>query len=172
MKIRKWTSRTVAIALMAILVGFMTGCGGGGGGNDESDTVEEVVVDENAGGEVVVDEEEGSEVVVDEDDGSEAKINDYAGVWLIKKEDTTSYWIFNEDGTFEKKRAGEGLDDANHFVGTYTVSGGQLQGEFTNPGVGTGAIEGVLTTDDKLLMDFIEYWHTPPKVVPCTGVRQ
>ncbi len=108
----------------------------------------------------------------DNDDNNLDLANNFAGTWLISKELTQSYWIFNEDGTFEKKRAGEPVDSNNHFVGTYTVIDGALSGKFTNPGVGTGEIEATITEDDTLLMDFIEHWHTPYKVVPCVGVRQ
>lgn len=98
--------------------------------------------------------------------------NNYIGTWLIEKEGTYAYWIFKDDGTFIKKRAGESLGGSTHFTGTYSVNDGEISGDFTNPGVGRGEIEGTISSRGIFLMDFIEYWHTPRKVVACTGVRQ
>lgn len=102
----------------------------------------------------------------------EALLNPFEGIWIIEKEDTTSYWIFNENGTFTKKRAGESLNGSTHFSGTYSVRDGKISGDFTNPGVGRGEIEGSINSSDRFIMNFIEYWHSPRKVVPCVGVRQ
>ncbi len=98
--------------------------------------------------------------------------NNFIGTWLIEKEGTYAYWIFKDDGTFTKKRAGESLNGTTHVVGTYSVNDGFITGDFTNPGVGRGEIEGEINSQGKFLMDFIEYWHSPRKVVPCVGVRQ
>lgn len=92
------------------------------------------------------------------------------GTWLITKEGTAAYWIFKEDGTFQKNRAGEPIGGAVHFVGTYSTSGSSFSGEFTNEGVGSGEIKGSVS-GDSLTMDFTEFWHSPPKVVPCIGDR-
>ncbi len=148
----KWMVRVLAIAMMVITFGLVAGCGGSGGG-DAADDV---------GGTIDIDNSVDSDV---------ATAKDFAGVWLIRKENTTSYWIFNENGTFQKKRAGQPINSGNHFSGTFSVNEGLLSGSFTNPGVGRGDIKGLLDEDDTFLMDFIEYWHTPPKVVPCIGVR-
>jgi len=93
------------------------------------------------------------------------------GTWRIAKETTVSNWTFKEDGTFQKNRAGEPVGGSIHFAGTYSTRGSAFSGEFTNRGVGTGKIEGTVS-GDSLTMNFIEFWHSPPKVVPCTGVRQ
>ncbi len=151
MKIKQLTIHAVATILLAISFLFTVGCGGSGG-DDETSIVENDDVEDEAIEEVVK--------------------NDFAGTWLISKEDTFSYWIFDDNGTFQKKRADEPINSANHFVGTYLITDGQLVGQFTNPGVGNGKIEGIIAPDGSLLMDFIEFWHTPPKVVPCIGVRQ
>lgn len=98
--------------------------------------------------------------------------NAFVGTWLIQKEATEAYWIFFADGTFRKNLADEPIDGAVHFYGTYTVSGGTLSGDFTNPGIGAGEIECTIAADGTMAMDFIEYWHTPPKHIACTGVRQ
>jgi len=97
--------------------------------------------------------------------------NAFVGTWLVTKEGTVSYWMFYEDGTFRKNRADQPINGAIHFTGTYTVSGGTLSGKFTNPGIGTGEIECTISANGRLIMDFIEFWHSPPKHVPCTGVR-
>ncbi len=108
----------------------------------------------------------------DDDGGGSSNTNAFVGTWLITKEATVSYWMFFADGTFRKNLAGEDIDGAVHFYGTYTVSGGTLSGDFTNPGVGAGEIECTIAADGTMAMDFIEYWHTPPKHIACTGVRQ
>lgn len=138
----KFPNRLLGAIVIAIMMGVVTACGGGGGSSETSS---------------------GDNAVV---------LEDFVGTWLITKEDTTSFWIFNQDGTFQKKRAGQPLNSPNHFVGTYSVNEGILQGEFTNPGVGDGEIQGTINENDVFLMDFIEFWHSPPKVVPCTGTRQ
>jgi hypothetical protein len=152
MKIKPLIAQKIATVLMTISFVFMVGCGGGGGGEEDS---------------IVEIEEDNNEVAI-----PEVVPNKFAGTWLISKEDTVSFWIFNENGTFEKKRAGEPLTSPNHFVGTYLITNGQINGEFTNRGVGKGEIEGIIAPNGSFLMDFIEYWHTPPKVVPCIGVKQ
>jgi hypothetical protein len=93
------------------------------------------------------------------------------GTWLITKEGIPAYWFFNEDGTFRKNRGGEPIGGALHFTGTYTANGSSFSGSFTNPGVGNGEIQGTVS-GNSLTMDFIEFWHTPTKVVPCVGDRQ
>jgi hypothetical protein len=98
--------------------------------------------------------------------------NAFVGTWLVSKEATTSYYVFNADYSFVKYRADEPIGGAVHFVGTYTVTDGALSGDFTNRGTGTGKIECTIAADGRLVMDFIEYWHSPPKRVACTGVRQ
>ena len=134
-----------------VMVGFVASCGGGGSDNDQ---VPEII-------------EEVTATPV-----NETATSKFIGTWLIQKEDSSSYWIFFADGVFAKKRAGRPADSANHFLGTFSVKDGVLTGNFSNPGVGTGKIEGTIGADGKFLMNFIEFWHNPPKVVPCVGVKQ
>ena len=94
-----------------------------------------------------------------------------AGTWLITKEGKPAYWTFNDDGTFTKYRADEPIGGSVHFTGTYSSNGNSFSGEFRNAGVGNGEIEGTVD-GDSLTMNFIEYWHSPAKVVPCVGDRQ
>jgi len=96
--------------------------------------------------------------------------SELVGTWQITKEGTPAYWIFHDDGMFTKYQAGEPVGGGVHFVGSYATSGSSFSGTFTNPGVGNGEINGTVS-GDSLTMDFIEFWHTPTKVVPCTGNR-
>ena len=107
-----------------------------------------------------------------EDGGGGGGDNAFVGTWLVTKEATASYYIFNADGSFVKYLADEPVGGAVHFVGSYTVTDGTLSGDFMNPGIGAGEIECTIAADGTLVMDFIEYWHTPPKHIACTGVRQ
>ena len=43
-------------------------------------------------------------------------------------------------------------------------------GPLENPGVGTGEIVAELDGDD-LILDFVEFWHSPPKHNPYTGSK-
>ncbi|MDF3129588.1 lipocalin family protein [Kiritimatiellaeota bacterium B1221] len=98
--------------------------------------------------------------------------NAFVGTWLIQKEDTTSYWVFNSDGTFSKYRAGAPLGESLHFNGIYTITNGTLTGDFLNPGVGTGEIIATINENEVMQMQFIEHWHTPYKEVACIGFKQ
>ncbi len=155
------TKFTLRVFILALLMSFIFGCGGGGGDDDNGNNT-------NNGDTDNVDNTDDA----DNTDNPDVAANNFAGTWLITKEDSVSFWIFNEDGTFIKKRSGEPVNGQNHFVGTYSVTDGFITGEFTNPGVGNGEIEGFINAEDTFLMDFIEYWHNPRKVVPCVGVRQ
>ena len=110
-----------------------------------------------------------------EDDGGGGGQNDFVGTWLVTKHDdspSTSYYVFDADGSFYKTRSGEGPNGAVHLSGTYSANGGTLSGDFTNPGIGSGEIKASINDGGTMEMDFIEHWHTPYKHVPCTGVRQ
>lgn len=110
------------------------------------------------------------------DGGGGGGDNAFVGTWRVTKHDasgaTVSYYVFNADGTFRKNLAAEPVDGQVHLQGTYTVDGGALHGDFTNPGVGTGEIVATINADGTMTMDFIEHWHTPYKHVPSTGVAQ
>lgn len=103
---------------------------------------------------------------------SSSSRNEFVGTWEITKEGIPAYWFFFEDGTFRKNRGNQPQNGAVHFTGTYRVNHGTLSGEFVNPGVGRGEIKATIASDGRMLMDFIEFWHTPTKVVPCIGVRR
>lgn len=89
-------------------------------------------------------------------EGSQIKGSPY---WYLHARDDRSFFIANhKDGSQVR------------VSGTYTESNGRLTGPFTNPGTGTGRIEARL--DGGLIrLEFIEYWHTPHKVIPFVGQR-
>lgn len=97
------------------------------------------------------------------------------GKWAVYEGTTPSgapiqWWQFNEDGTFAYYNNPEFT--SKHLGGTYSQDGNKVTGPFTNPGVGDGEIEAVVSDDGKSLqIDFIEHWHTPYKHVPLNGVK-
>lgn len=60
--------------------------------------------------------------------------------------------------------------DGSHSspIETYDVSDNKLTGKFTNPNAGKGRIEAIIK-NGAINMNFIEYWHTPYKVVKYIG---
>jgi hypothetical protein len=97
----------------------------------------------------------------------------FAGTWALYSgslgQGTPSWYVhFISDGTFSisDNQDGSGV----RVTGTYTESGGTLTGPFTNPGVGDGRVEATIT-DNVINLSFIEYWHTPNKVVPYVGSK-
>ena len=95
--------------------------------------------------------------------------DDFVGTWQIHEAGGAPWFVhFGADGTFFFSSAADGSGAGT--TSTYTVSGGQAVGEFTNPGVGDGRIEATIT-DGTLNMNFIEYWHTPYNVVVYTGFK-
>lgn len=97
----------------------------------------------------------------------------FAGTWALYEGSsigTSPYWYahFNEDKTYfiSDNADGSGV----RVRGTYEVSDKKLTGPFTNPGVGEGRVEATIN-DGIMALDFIEYWHTPNKVVPYAGVK-
>lgn len=97
--------------------------------------------------------------------------NSFVGTWVIYDQTAGAaaepfYVHFQSDNTFyfsDDPDGGSGSD-------TYSVENGVLTGNFTNPGVGDGAIECTIE-DGVLVMDFIEYWHDPANHVPYRGTK-
>jgi hypothetical protein len=106
-------------------------------------------------------------------DGGGSGSGSFAGTWALYAGSTVQvnpewYVHFNSDGTFS---ISDNADRSGRRVsGTYTVSDGQAVGPFTNPGVGEGRVEARIE-GETLRLDFIEYWHSPHKVVPYTGTK-
>ncbi|MCC5851022.1 MAG: hypothetical protein JJU29_23280 [Verrucomicrobia bacterium] len=99
--------------------------------------------------------------------------NDFRGTWALYQGSAvggTPYWYvhFQPDETFFISNAADG--SGVRVSGTYTVSSGKLTGPFTNPGTGEGRVEATIQ-EGILKLDFIEYWHTPHKVIPFSGSK-
>ncbi len=62
-------------------------------------------------------------------------------------------------------------DTIPHFFGTGSVTNGTFTGPFTNPGVGDGELVCTIAANGSMNMDFIEFWHSPPKHVPYTATK-
>jgi hypothetical protein len=110
----------------------------------------------------------------EQDGGGDSDNSAFVGTWLVTKYDdspSSSYYVFNQDGTFYKTRSGEPPNGNVHLRGVYGVDGGTLKGSFTNPGVGSGEIVATIK-NGTMEIDFIEHWHTPYKHVRCVGVKQ
>lgn len=103
------------------------------------------------------------------DDGNTSVVGSWALYSGRTIEGSPSWYAhFNADLSFTISDNSDG--SAVRVSGTYTVSDDSLVGPFTNPGVGEGRVEATLT-DGTMELDFIEYWHTPNKVVPYIGTR-
>lgn len=97
----------------------------------------------------------------------------FVGTWVLYEGDAVQgspawYVHFKEDLTFFISDNADGT--RVRVSGTYSESAGALVGPFTNPGVGEGRVEAVIT-NGVIYLDFIEYWHTPNKVVPYAGSK-
>lgn len=115
-----------------------------------------------------------------EDDGGSSSdggsVNSVVGKWAVSQgttpsvDNATTWWEFRSDGTFTYYN--DAGFTSEHLSGTYSQDGNSFSGPFVNPGVGDGRIEGTLSEDGQTFqMNFIEYWHSPPKVVPQAGAR-
>jgi hypothetical protein len=107
------------------------------------------------------------------DGGGGGGSSSFVGTWTLYSGGAASgspawYANFNSGGTFNISDNADG--SGVRVSGTYTVTDGSLVGPFTNPGVGEGRVEATIS-DNLLHMNFIEYWHTPNKVVPYTGTK-
>jgi hypothetical protein len=81
-----------------------------------------------------------------------------------------AWYQFNADGTFTLYN--DAAFSSPHLNGTYTQKGNTIVGPFTNPGVGSGEIDATLGDDGKVLkLDFVEFWHSPPKHNLFVGSR-
>jgi hypothetical protein len=101
------------------------------------------------------------------------EISAFVGTWTLYDGNTVQgspvwYVHFKEDKTFfiSNNANGTGV----RVFGTWTESDGALVGPFTNPRVGEGRVEATIT-NNIMHLDFIEYWHTPNKVIPYSGTK-
>jgi hypothetical protein len=88
------------------------------------------------------------------------------GTWSLTNAGHTWYILFAEDGTWKISNTPDG--SRQRVFGTYTVSGNSVRGPMTNPGTGTGEIKATID-GDFIVLDFIEHWHTPYKVIRYSG---
>ena len=103
-------------------------------------------------------------------DGDSGGSSKFVGTWALSQGGGTLWFIiFNDDGSWLISDTADG--SARRVFGTYSVSGNTASGPMQNPGVGTGEIEAVLTGDETLALDFVEFWHSPPKHVPYAGSK-
>jgi hypothetical protein len=79
------------------------------------------------------------------------------------------YVVFSNDGSWYFSTSPNGGPDGSGMK-TYFIDGDTLIGGFTNPNAGDGRIEAKVSGNE-ITIDFIEYWHTPHKVVPYAGTR-
>lgn len=108
-----------------------------------------------------------------EGDGDGGSSGGFVGTWALyaggaAQGTPTWYAHFKSDSTFfiSNNRDGSGV----RVTGTYSVSGGRLTGPFKNPGTGEGRVEATIS-GGVMNLQFIEYWHTPNKVIPYTGKK-
>ena len=93
----------------------------------------------------------------------------FTGTWALSQgAGTLWYLIFNDDGSWLISDTADG--SALRVFGTYSVDGNTAEGPMTNPGVGEGEIIAVLD-GATLSLDFVEFWHSPPKHVPYVGTK-
>ena len=98
----------------------------------------------------------------------------FTGTWALYEgaagEGTPSQYVhFMSDGTYFYSADQAGTEST--ISGTYTVSGGTLDGPFSYPGVGDGETKATIA-NNVMSLDFIEHWHDPYKVIPYTGIKQ
>ena len=103
-----------------------------------------------------------------------AAVASAVGVWTLYEGTAVQgapYWYatFNPEGTFTIHDNPDG--SAQRVNGTWSQDGNTVTGPFVNPGVGEGRIDATIT-DGVMQMDFVEFWVTPPKVVPYAGVKR
>lgn len=93
-----------------------------------------------------------------------------AGTWSLTDSDGATWYIhFNLDGSWKITNDAAGIENRVH--GTYEFDGLDFNGSMVNPNVGEGRIEGRIS-GESITLDFVEYWHTPHKVVSYSGASQ
>ena len=109
----------------------------------------------------------------DEDEGEDNVAGDnsaFVGTWALRDAAGALKWyiLFKADNSWLISDTANG--SARRVYGTYVVEGNRAAGPMVNPGVGEGEIVATLA-GGKLTLDFVEFWHTPPKHVPYTGTK-
>ena len=106
----------------------------------------------------------------DETTDDSTSVNNFVGTWKLTASSggTTWYAFFYTGGSWHISDNADG--SSQRVYGSYSVSGSQLNGNMTNPGVGTGSISATIS-DGVMTLDFTEYWETPSKVTQYTGSK-
>jgi hypothetical protein len=104
---------------------------------------------------------------------SESESNPFVGVWALYMGNSMEgrpYWYvhFLENGDYFFANNEDGTQV--RVSGTYLVEGNTLVGPFRHPLGGEGRSEATLV-DGVIRLDFIEYWHTPHKVLSFVGQK-
>ncbi len=105
----------------------------------------------------------------DSGDSGSGDNSKFVGTWALSSGGAVSWYIiFNADNSWVISDTADG--SARRCFGTYTVDGDTAAGPMVNPGTGTGEIVATLS-GGTMALDFVEYWHSPYKHVPYTGVK-
>ena len=109
----------------------------------------------------------------DEDEGEDNVAGDksaFVGTWALRDAAGALKWyiLFKADNSWLISDTANG--SARRVYGTYVVEGNRAAGPMVNPGIGEGEIAATLS-GATLTLDFVEFWHTPPKHVPYTGTK-
>lgn len=100
------------------------------------------------------------------DSGGGGGDSSVVGTWSLTNSGGTWYILFASNGSYKISDKADGSQQ--RVYGNYSVSGNKVTGSMTNPGVGTGEIAATIS-GNAIVLDFIEHWHTPYKVVRYTG---
>lgn len=94
----------------------------------------------------------------------------FVGTWALRDAAGALKWyiLFNADNTWLISDTADG--SARRVFGTYVVEGNRASGPMVNPGTGEGEIAATLA-GSTLNLDFVEFWHSPPKHIPYTGTK-
>ncbi len=97
--------------------------------------------------------------------------NNFVGTWRLTSNTDAAFWfaLFDKDGTWKISDNADG--SGKRVYGSYSVKGTNLNGNMTNPGVGTGSIAATISSD-VMTFDFIEHWHNPYKTIRYTGSKR
>lgn len=94
----------------------------------------------------------------------------FVGTWALNGADGKLAWyiLFKADNSWLISDTADG--SARRVFGTYVVKGNVASGPMVNPGTGEGEITATLS-GATLSLDFVEFWHSPPKHIPYTGTK-
>ena len=135
--------------ILLLPLALVWGCGGGGPNDDDDEG------DDHA--------EETEETVAGDNSA-------FVGTWALRDAGGTLAWyiLFKADNSWLISDTADG--SAQRVFGTYAVEGNVAAGPMVNPGTGEGEIIATLS-GATLNLDFVEFWHSPPKHVPYTGTK-